>query len=41
MYGRCNGVNESEVYRAPKKLPCLVYFKAQPDGSFKEIIEYD
>lgn len=36
-----SGVNESQVYRQPSKLPALVYFRVQPDGSFKEIIEYD
>ena len=40
VFCRFNGVNESEVYRPPSKLPALVYFKSQPDGSFKEIIEY-
>ena len=41
LVARCNGINESEVYRPPAKLPALVYFKTQPDGSFKEIIEYE
>ena len=40
MVARYRGINESPVYKVPRKLPALVYFKRQPDGSFKEIIEY-
>lgn len=42
LVARMNGgCNESAVYKVPKKLPALVYFKRQEDGSFKQITEYD
>jgi hypothetical protein len=41
LIGRYNGINESAVYKNPQKLPALVYFRRQPDGSFKEVIEFD
>lgn len=38
LVARCNGVNESAVYRAPAKLPALVYFRNQ--GGVKEAVEF-
>lgn len=29
------------MYKNPRKLPALVYFRRQPDGSFKEVVEFD
>lgn len=45
LVGRYNGINESPVFRNPRKLPALVYFNSQPSdvGStppVKEQIEY-
>ena len=40
LIARYNGVNESQVYKNPQKLPAIVLFKRQADGSFKQQVEY-
>ena len=45
LVGRYNGINESPVFKNPKKLPALVYFSAlKQEGEgvppIKEQIEY-
>ena len=40
LIARYNGVNESAVYKCPKKLPALVYFRRQEDGTYKEVTEF-
>ena len=45
LVGRYNGINESPVFKNPRKLPALVYFSAQQSGDknvppIKEQIEF-
>jgi len=38
-YFRYNGINESEVFKTPGKLPAILYFKS--NGEVKECVEFD
>ena len=47
MFGRYNGVNESQGFKSPEKLPTILYFKTQldsngePTGEPKEVTVYE
>jgi hypothetical protein len=47
QFARYNGVNESQGYKSPRKLPAIVYFKAHRDvsgevtGDEKEVLLYE
>lgn len=47
LFARYNGVNESQSFKNPGKLPALIYFRnpknseGQPTGEEKEIIKFE
>ena len=47
LFGRYNGVNESQGFKSPEKLPTILYFKTQldsngePTGEPKEVTVYE
>ena len=38
IIARMNGLNESEYFKGPEKLPAVLYFKSRGDGLGKEIV---
>ncbi|CDW86371.1 UNKNOWN [Stylonychia lemnae] len=41
VYGKYNGINESNTFKSPKQLPSILYFKKVKDQDEKEIIALD
>lgn len=39
IVARYNGVNESEVFKTPEKLPAILLFKNNGDG-VREVVDY-